>query len=89
MEETTTISPDYPPIPSEVTHPLTYGEFMELKAELDAITVRLPDNKMGLIWSNFNRIRGVAEPQPCGCASAAGHWKRALTELRAWVQSKI
>lgn len=89
MEETTTISPDYPPIPSEVTHPLTYGEFMELKSELDAITVRLPDNKLGYIWSTFNRIRGVAEPQPCGCASAAGHWKRALTELRAWVQSKI
>lgn len=89
MEETTTISPDYPPIPSEVTHPLTYTEFMELKAELDAITVRLPDNKMGYIWSNFNKIRGVSEPQPCGCASAAGHWRRALTELRAWVQSKI
>jgi hypothetical protein len=56
---------------------------------LDEITVRLPDNKMGFIWSNYNKIRGIAEPQPCGCASAAGHWKRAITELREWVSSKI
>jgi hypothetical protein len=40
-------------------NPFTYGEFMEIKAELDAITVRIPDNKMGFIWSNYNKIRGV------------------------------
>ena len=78
-----------PPIPAEITHPFTFDEFMEIKRELDEITVRLPDNKMGFIWSNYNKIRGVAEPQPCGCASAAGHWKRAITELREWVSSKI
>jgi hypothetical protein len=75
----------HPPV---VLHPLSQEEFDELKQKLGGIRNHLPDNMMSYIWSNFNKIRGVSEPQPCGCASAAGHWLRAINELRAWVESK-
>lgn len=82
MEETTTIPPE------AVYHPFTQQEFIDLDYTMQSITNHLPDNKMGYVWSNYNRIRGVNETQPCGCASAAGHWLRAVNELKQWIASK-
>jgi hypothetical protein len=68
--------------------PLTEQEFTELNLVLDAIGAYLPEDKMGYIWSNFNRVRNTNENQPCGCASAGGHWKRAVDHLRQWVKER-
>lgn len=69
--------------------PLTEQEFIELRDNLTQIGAYLPEQLMGYIWSNFNRVRGTNENQPCGCASAGGHWKRAVEGLREWVKERL
>lgn len=76
------------PIPSQIIHPLTYEEFVELRDFINSIGDRLPENKAGYVWNLFNKLRDTTEPQPCTCASSAGHWKRAVNYLYEWVKSK-
>jgi len=66
-------------------HPYTEAEFMELKGIVESITTHIPNDKMGWVWSNHNRICRTNEPQPCSCGSAAGHWKRAVETIRNFV----
>lgn len=68
--------------------PLTEAEYIELRDFLSTIGAYLPEDKMGYIWGTFNKVRGANENQPCGCASAGGHWKRAVDTLKEWVKSK-
>lgn len=68
--------------------PLSEIEFIELNRVLNEIGAYLPDNQMGYIWGNFNRVRNATENQPCGCASAGGHWKRAVEHLKQWVKER-
>lgn len=82
MEETTTIPPE------AIYHPLTELEYKELKETMATIGHNLPDNKMGFIWSTYTRLKGVREPQPCGCQSAAGHWVNAINYIRGWVNER-
>jgi hypothetical protein len=76
------------PIPSQIIHPLTYEEFVELRDFILSIGARLPENKAGYVWGMFNHLRNANEPQPCTCASSAGHWKRAVDFLYDWVKNK-
>jgi hypothetical protein len=69
--------------------PLNEIEFTELTKVLNEIGAYLPDDKMGYIWGTFNRVRNANENQPCGCASAGGHWKRAVDHLKAWVKERV
>lgn len=69
-------------------HPLTEQEFTELSDFILSLGGYLPDNKAGYVWSNFNRVRGQNEPQPCTCGSSAGHWKRAVDHLHKWVKER-
>jgi hypothetical protein len=63
-------------------------EYKELKEVLESITTHIAENRMGYIWSNYNKItNGAAGPQPCACASAAKYWRQAVDELRAYVKS--
>jgi hypothetical protein len=69
--------------------PLNLEEFQTLKGILDSITSHMPEQHAPYIWSSFNKIRGADETRPCTCASAGGHWGRAIGELRTWVKSKV
>ncbi len=69
-------------------HPLTEQEYFELKGFIQALGGYLPDNKAPYVWNTFNHIRGEREPQPCTCASSAGHWKRAVDFLWNWVKER-
>ena len=83
MEEIrTTISPEH------YFLPLTYDEFWELKAKVEAIGVNLPENQLAYLWNNYNQIRGVNESRPCSCQSAASHWIACVEFLKEWVKSK-
>ena len=72
----------------EKYYPLSPEEFNELVIVIDSITTHVPGDKIGYIWGKFNRINARQEPQPCSCASAAGHWKRAIDGLREFVNQR-
>ena len=76
------------PIPSQIIHPLTFDEFIELDTFIHSLGPYLPDNKAAYVWNTFNRLRGENEPQPCTCPSSAGHWKRAVNYLLDWVNTR-
>jgi hypothetical protein len=84
MEEIrTTISPEHKYLP------LSYTEFVELKNQLDRITVNVPESIAPYLWDNYNRIRAVSEPRPCMCQSAAALWIGCVNFLKEWVGSKL
>jgi len=67
--------------------PLNEQQFKELKEKMSGITMHLPDSMLGYVWNNYKLISGnVTEPQPCGCASAAGHWIKAVNCLKDYVK---
>ena len=61
---------------------------LQLKNELSQIGAYLPENKVPYIWDTFNHIRGEQEMRPCTCASAAGHWKRAIDFLHDYAKNR-
>ena len=61
---------------------------LQLKNELSQIGSYLPENKAPYIWSTFNYINEANEPQPCTCASAGGHWKRAIDFLHDYAKNR-
>jgi hypothetical protein len=61
---------------------------LELKNELSKIGAYLPESKAPYIWNTFNHIRGEQEPKPCMCASAGGHWKRAIDFLHDYAKNR-
>ncbi len=76
------------PIPSQIIHPLTFDEFIELDKFINSLGSYLPDDKATYVWNNFNRLRGENEPQPCTCSSSGAHWKRAVNYLLDWVNTR-
>jgi hypothetical protein len=70
-------------------HPLTEQEFNEISEFILNLGAYLPDNKTSWIWSTFNKLRDENETMPCTCASAAGHWKRAVDHIHRWVKERI
>jgi hypothetical protein len=66
--------------------PYTQAEYIELVETIQSITTHIPNDKMGWIWSNHNKISKTQEPQPCSCGSASGHWKRATQTIRDFVR---
>ena len=69
--------------------PLTYTEFVELKNQLDRITVNVPESIAPYLWDNYNRIRAVSQPRPCMCQSSAALWIGCVSFLKEWVESKL
>ena len=63
-------------------------ELQILKDTLKDIGAYLPENKAPYIWDTFNHIREEQEPRPCTCASAGGHWKRAVDFLHDYAKNK-
>lgn len=65
--------------------PLTEAEYNELVDKLKEVRDYLPENLMSYVWNLYKRIANTTEPQPCGCASAGGHWKKAVEVLRNYI----
>ena len=62
--------------------------FTELKEVVEGLGAYLPENKAPYIWDMFVKLNGVHENRPCTCASAGGHWKRAVDFLLNYVKNK-
>jgi hypothetical protein len=65
--------------------PYTETEYKELKEIMDNITTHIPNDRMGWVWGNHNRILRTNEGQPCSCGSAAAHWVRAANTIRDFI----
>jgi hypothetical protein len=65
--------------------PYTEAEFNELKSIMETILTHIPNDKMGWVWSNHNKINNSNETQPCSCGSAASHWIRATNTIRDFI----
>jgi hypothetical protein len=65
--------------------PYTEEEYVQLKSIMDSITNYIPNDKMGWVWNNHNRILKTNEPTPCSCKSAANHWVRAAGTIRNFI----
>ena len=61
---------------------------LQLKNELSQIGAYLPENKAPYIWDMFVKLNGVHENRPCTCASAGGHWKRAIDFLHDYAKNR-
>lgn len=83
MEVHTTTIP-----PSDRFYPYSEAEFIDLRNVMMSITTHIPHDKMSWVWSNYLKISGTREPQPCSCGSAAGHWRRAADGVRGFITSK-
>ena len=69
--------------------PLSYTEFVELKNQLDKISVNIPESVAPYLWEMYIRIRAVSEPRPCMCQSSASLWIGCVNFLKEWVGSKL
>lgn len=65
--------------------PLSEGEYNELVDKLKEVTNYLPEHLMSYVWSTYKRLANSNEPQPCGCASAGVHWKKAVDVLKDYI----
>ena len=65
--------------------PYTETEYKELKEIMDAISTHIPNDRMGWVWGNHNRILRTNEGQPCSCGSASSHWIRAANTIRDFI----
>jgi len=68
--------------------PLTVSEYNELKGFLSELGAWLPENKATYVWSNYLKLNGHTEPQPCTCPSSGKHWKKAIDFLRDWIEQR-
>ena len=64
----------------------TQEEFEKLKERIDRITTFLPESEMSFVWQSVTKLRGDNQPQPCSCKSSAGHWTRAIDDLKEFVK---
>lgn len=65
--------------------PYTESEYKELKEVMETIVTHIPTDRMGWVWSNYNKIEKTNETQPCACGSAAAHWIRATNTIRDFI----
>jgi hypothetical protein len=63
----------------------TNEEFKSLVELLDTIGNYLPEDKVGYIWSNYQKIANTTEGQPCNCGSSAGLWAKAVNTIRIYI----
>jgi hypothetical protein len=65
----------------------TEEEYQKLKETVEGINNYLPDNLLPYIWDNYRIISGnIEEPRPCGCASAANHWIKAVDTIKNYIR---
>ena len=70
-------------------NPLTEVQFQELVSFLESITTHIPTHLAGYIWQKYQQLSPTKPgPQPCSCASSAGHWRRSIDFLREWTNER-
>ncbi len=67
----------------------TPEEWNNLVDKVRAISDRIPEAEMGLIWNSYQRIAQVNTVQPCGCPSAAKYWVEAINVIRNYILDHI
>ena len=64
----------------------THEEFSSLKQTLESIGNYIPDDKIGYIWSNYQKISNTTENQHCSCSSSAGLWIKAVNTIKEYIK---
>lgn len=70
----------------ELKAKFTEQEVSEIKETIDSIGVHLDTNKADWVWNKYTKIIDKAEKKPCLCGKSAGHWRRAVETIRAFVK---
>ena len=68
---------------------MTEHEYKRLKERRRNIAARgLSSNEEELnhVWNSYKVITGSTERRPCGCASAARHWQKALDVIDTYLK---
>jgi hypothetical protein len=74
--------------PEHSFFPYSREEFIEMRDIMKDIVTHIPNDRMGWVWGNHNKILKTNEPQPCSCGSAAANWKRAAETIRNFISQK-
>lgn len=75
-------------IDEEKYAPMTIGQFLQLKGELESVKNYLPEHLMNTFWTWCNTIRGERINQPCSCKGSAKHWSDCVDTLRTFVKER-
>lgn len=65
----------------------TNEDFKVLVETLQSITTHIPEQTAGYVWSNYKKISGSNENQPCMCGSSANHWRKAVDTCREYIKT--
>ena len=65
----------------------TEEELVKLKETMEGIGSYLPTDKTGYIWSNYVKINGKNESQPCTCKSSGRLWAKAIDTIRDYLKN--
>jgi len=63
---------------------MTEEEYQKLKERRSQIAQRgltSNEDELNHVWNSYKTITGSTERRPCGCASAAKHWQKALDAI--------
>ena len=64
----------------------TKEEITQIKDNLKQIGSHIPNHLASWVWSTYLTISGHNENQPCTCASAGKHWRRAVETIDTFVR---
>lgn len=64
----------------------TEEEVSEMKEVIENIGNHLPQNVADWVWDKYTKIINKGEKKPCMCGKSAGHWRRAVETIRAFVK---
>ena len=59
----------------------------KLKETIESIGSYLPTDKTHYIWSNYVKIIGKTEPQPCTCPSSGKLWAKAINTIKEYINN--
>lgn len=62
-------------------------ELKQLRETIDSIGSYLPTDKTSYIWSNYVKINGKNEAQPCTCKSSGRLWAKAIETIRDYLKT--
>tara|TARA_R100000664_G_C2622562_1_gene55879 strand:+ start:240 stop:455 length:216 start_codon:yes stop_codon:yes gene_type:complete len=63
----------------------TEEQIKEIKDKINSITTMIPESMTQWVWNTYKDISGSNEPQPCSCGSAGRLWRKAVEEIKAFV----
>ena len=63
----------------------TEEQIKEIKEKINSITTMIPESMAQWVWNTYKDITGSREPQPCSCGSSGKLWRKAVDEIKSFV----